>query len=174
VRRLAALALFAACSGGKQAPASDAGNVSLVLDIPNGALDPQGYTSVELVLHEPTGDVPRTATVDLNGNFDLDRIDPSNSVSVESTLRNASGAAVGDGRTAVSSALAGGADHGARAASDRLHRRTGRRTKKRRSAESPGRELGSEVPATARYFAARTTTPAAPGDGTLHVTGSIH
>jgi hypothetical protein len=109
MRRLAALALFAACGGSKQAPAADAGNVSLVLDIPNGALDPQGYTSVEIVLHEPTGDVTRTATVDMNGNFNLDRIDPSNSVSVEATLRNASGAAVGYGRTAVSSALAPGA-----------------------------------------------------------------
>ena len=109
MRRLAALALIAACGGGKPAAAVDAGNVSLVLDIPNGALDPQGYTSVEIVLHEPTGDVPRTASVDSNGNFDLDRIDPSNSVSVEATLRNASGAAVGYGRTAVSSALAAGA-----------------------------------------------------------------
>lgn len=109
MRRLAALALFAACGGSKQAPAADAGNASLVLDIPNGALDPQGYTSVEIVLHEPAGDVTRTATVDRNGNFDLDRIDPSNSVSVEATLRNASGAAVGYGRTAVSSALAAGA-----------------------------------------------------------------
>ncbi|HEX3477788.1 MAG TPA: hypothetical protein VHT91_22355 [Kofleriaceae bacterium] len=108
MRRLAALALIAAC-GSKQAGATDAGNVSLVLDIPNGALDPQGYTSVEIVLHEPTGDVTRTASVDSNGNFNLDRIDPSNSVSVEATLRNASGAAVGYGRTAVSSALAGGA-----------------------------------------------------------------
>src|SRR5215468_7358350 len=109
MRRLAALALFAACGGSKQAPAADTGNVSLVLDIPHGALDPQGYTSVEIVLHEPTGDVTRTASVDMNGNFDLDRIDPSNSVSVEATLRNASGAAVGYGRTAVSSALAAGA-----------------------------------------------------------------
>jgi hypothetical protein len=109
MRRLAALALIAACGGSKQAPAPDAGNVSLALDIPNGALDPQGYTSVEIVLHEPTGDVTRTASVDIQGNFDLDRIDPSNSVSVEATLRNASGAAVGYGRTAVSSALAAGA-----------------------------------------------------------------
>ena len=109
MRRLAALALIAACGGSKQAPAPDAGNVSLVLDIPDGALDPQGYTSVEIVLHEPAGDVTRTASVDMNGNFNLDRIDPSNSVSVEATLRNASGTAVGYGRTAVSSALAAGA-----------------------------------------------------------------
>jgi hypothetical protein len=109
MRWLAALALFAACGGSKQASAVDGGNVSLVLDIPNGALDPQGYTSVEIVLHEPTGDVTRTASVDINGSFNLDRIDPSNSVSVEATLRNASGAPVGYGRTAVASALAAGA-----------------------------------------------------------------
>jgi hypothetical protein len=109
MRWLAALALIAACGGGKQAPGPDAGNASLVLDVPDGALAPQGYTSVEIVLHEPTGDVTRTASVDSNGNFNLDRIDPSNSVSVEATLRNASGAAVGYGRTAVSSALAAGA-----------------------------------------------------------------
>lgn len=109
MRRLAALALLAACGASKQAPAPDAGNASLVLDVPDGALAPQGYSSVEIVLHEPTGDVTRTASVDLHGNFDLDRIDPSNSVSVEATLRNASGAAVGYGRTAVSSALAAGA-----------------------------------------------------------------
>jgi hypothetical protein len=109
MRWLGALALIGACGGSKQAPAPDAGAASIVLDIPNGALDPQGYTSVEIVLHEPTGDITRTTSVDMNGNFSLDRIDPSNSVSVEATLRNASGAAVGYGRTAVSSALAGGA-----------------------------------------------------------------
>src|SRR5215475_7024540 len=110
MRWLGALALIEACHGGsKQAPAPDAGPASLVLDIPHGPLDPQGYTSVEIVLHEPNGDVTRTANVDMNGNFSLDRIDPSNSVSVEATLRNASGAAVGYGRTAVSTALAGGA-----------------------------------------------------------------
>lgn len=102
MRWLAALALIAAC-------APDAGSVSLVLDIPNGALDPQGYTTVEIVLHEPNRDVTQTASIDINGNFNLDRIDPSNSVSVEATLRNASGAAVGYGRTAVSSALTAGA-----------------------------------------------------------------
>jgi hypothetical protein len=109
VRRLAAIALIAACGGSKQAPAPDAGNASLVLDIPDGALDPQGTTSVEIVLHEAGGDITRTTSVDRNGNFDLDRIDPSNSVSVEATLRNASGAAVGYGRSAVSSALTAGA-----------------------------------------------------------------
>jgi len=106
MRRLAALALVAAC-GGNDAP--DASAVSLVLDIPNGMLDPQGYTSVDLVLHERTGDVTRTASITEGGSFALDRIDPSASVAIEATLRNQSGAAVGYGRTAIAAALAEGA-----------------------------------------------------------------
>ena len=108
MRWLGALALLGAC-GGKQAPPPDGGAVSLVLDIPNGMLDPRGYTTVQLVLHEPKRDVTQTATVDGAGNFTLDRIDPSDSVSIEAWLRNDSGAAVGYGRTAVAAALAGGA-----------------------------------------------------------------
>jgi hypothetical protein len=108
MRWLGALALISAC-GGKQAPPPDGGAVSLVLDIPNGMLDPRGYTTVQLVLHEPRRDVTQTATVDGAGNFTLDRIDPSESVSIEAWLRNDSGAAVGYGRTAVAAALAGGA-----------------------------------------------------------------
>jgi len=107
MRWLGALALVGAC-GGTQSP-PDAGAVQLVLDIPNGMLDPKGYSTVEIVLHEPGGDVTRTTTVDGNGNFGLDRIDPSNSVSVEATLRNNSGAAMGYGRTAVAAQLTGGA-----------------------------------------------------------------
>lgn len=104
MRWLGAVALVGAC-GGTQPP----GPVSLVLDVPGGMLDPRGYTSVDIVLHEPDGDVLRTASVDGNGNFGLDRIDPSHSVSIEATLRNNSGAPVGYGRTAVASALAAGA-----------------------------------------------------------------
>ena len=107
MRWLGALALVGAC-GGTHSP-SDAGAVQLVLDIPNGMLDPKGSSTVEIVLHEPGGDVTRTATVDGSGNFGLDRIDPSNSVSVEATLRNNSGAAMGYGRTAVAAQLASGA-----------------------------------------------------------------
>ena len=72
MRWLAALALVGACGGTGSPPAA----VSLVLDIPNGMLDPKGYTTVEIVLHETDGDVTRTATVDASGNFGLDRIDP--------------------------------------------------------------------------------------------------
>lgn len=108
MRWLGALAVIGAC-GGTQPPPPDAGQVSLVLDIPNGMLDPRGYTTVQVVLHEPSGDVTRTASVDDGGNFGLDRIDPSAGVAIEATLRNDSGAAVGYGRTAAPAALAGGA-----------------------------------------------------------------
>jgi hypothetical protein len=110
MRWLGVLAVIGACSGRPAPPQVDAaGPVSLVLDIPHGMLDPGGYATVEIVLHEPGGDVTRTATVDASGHFDLDRIDPSNSVSIEATLRNDLGAAMGYGRSAVASALAGGA-----------------------------------------------------------------
>jgi hypothetical protein len=80
-----------------------------VLDIPNGPLDPKGFTTVEIVLHQPSGDVTRTANVGADNTFDLGTIDPTNSVSIEATLRNDSGAAVGYGRTAMAAAFAGGA-----------------------------------------------------------------
>src|SRR5689334_20496170 len=103
------LALICACGGTPAPPSVDRGGASLELDIPHGMLDPTGYATVQIMLHEPSGDVTRTATVDASGHFDLDRIDPSSSVSVEATLRNSSGAAVGYGRTPVAAALAGGA-----------------------------------------------------------------
>lgn len=106
MRWLGVFALIGAC--GTQAPPG-AGAVSLVLDVPDGMLAPEGYATVEIVLHAPSGDVTRTATVDASGKFGLDRIDPSSSVSIEATLRNDLGAALGYGRTAVASALAGGA-----------------------------------------------------------------
>jgi len=62
-------------------------------------LDPRGYATVEIVLHEASGDVKRTVAVDASGKFDLDRIDPSTSVEIEATLRSSTGAAVGYGRT---------------------------------------------------------------------------
>jgi hypothetical protein len=107
MRRLGALtALPALCSAlacaavgcDSSSPTTPSGTVSLVLDIPNGALDPPDYSTVELVLHEPTRDVVRTASVS-DGSFDLDSIDPSVSTRIEVTLRNDTGAAVGYGRT---------------------------------------------------------------------------
>lgn len=84
--------------------------MSLVLDIPNGLLDPKGYTAVEVLLHESSGDLVRAAAVGGDGTFDLGAIDPSDSIWVEATLRNVSGAAVGYGRTATALAFSGGAE----------------------------------------------------------------
>ena len=36
------------------------GTVSLVLDIPNAALDPKGFSTVEVHLHHPDGDTALT------------------------------------------------------------------------------------------------------------------
>jgi hypothetical protein len=104
---LGVLALCGAC-GGKDPPL-DPGGVSLVLDIPNGVLDPKGFTTVEVVLHAPSGDVVRSANVATDGTFELGSLDPSNMLSVEATLRNDSGASVGYGRTAGATAFMGGA-----------------------------------------------------------------
>jgi hypothetical protein len=84
--------------------------VSLVLDIPNGPLDPLGFSSVEVVLHEASGDVVRSANLRADGRFELGRIEPSPGVAIEATLRNDSGAAVGYGRTADAAAVAGGTE----------------------------------------------------------------
>jgi hypothetical protein len=109
MRKLGVLAVLGAC-GGHSSPPPDAGSVALVLDIPNGALDPQGYSSVEIVLHDPSGvDSTRTATVDGKNHFEIGTIEPTTGVSVEATLRNNTGAAVGYGRTATGAAFASGA-----------------------------------------------------------------
>jgi hypothetical protein len=105
---LCALTLLGAC-GGHGSPPADAGGVSLVLDIPNGALEPKGFTTVEIVLHGPREDMTRTANVAVDNTFALGPIDPTDAVSIEATLRNDSGAAVGYGRTAIAAAFAAGA-----------------------------------------------------------------
>jgi len=105
MRWLAVVVLLGAC-GGKPSP--PAGGVSVVLDIPNGVLDPKGFTTVEVVLHEPSGDIVRSAKVSADGTFDLGEVDPSPMVSVEATLRNDSGAALGYGRSSADAAFAGG------------------------------------------------------------------
>lgn len=97
------LVLLGACGGTSAPPV--AGEVRLVLDIPNGTLDPLGFTSVGVIVHTPSGDLVRSASIaDLT--FDLGSIAPSESVTVEATLRNDSGAAVGYGRTTTAAALA--------------------------------------------------------------------
>jgi hypothetical protein len=103
MRRLLLLALVG-CEMG--APAQ--GSASLVLDIPNGVLDPKGYTTVEVTLHDPAGDTVRSAAVGADGAFDLGDLDPRSAVSVEAVLRDDSGAAVGYGRTAAALDLAAG------------------------------------------------------------------
>ncbi|HEX2685174.1 MAG TPA: hypothetical protein VHN14_01085 [Kofleriaceae bacterium] len=109
---LAVLALVGACGASDPLPAT--GGVSLVLDIPNGALDPKGYTTVEVVLHGPKQDINLSANIDSNNTFKLADInladlEPSKLVSIEATLRNNSGAAVGYGRTAVAMEFIAGA-----------------------------------------------------------------
>src|SRR5262245_21473212 len=119
MRWLGVLAVVCACGGKAPPPPS---GVALELDIEEGTqLAPSGATSVELILHERTRDgqlrdvvlstnlTPDPANPARSG-FDFTGIDPSESVSIEATLRNDSGAAVGYGRTDVATALAGGAD----------------------------------------------------------------
>src|SRR5882762_6013915 len=86
------------------------GNVSIVIDIPNGPLDPKGFTDLDVILHESGGDVERSAKLGPNMTFDLGDIQPTDKLTVEATLRNDSGAAVGYGRTAVSSTLMDGGE----------------------------------------------------------------
>ena len=82
-------------------PNSDS-TVSLQLDIPdtpNATLAPKGYTQVDLRIHSPTGDLERTVAID-GTTFDFGTVDAAMGVSVEAVLRNASGTAVGYGRSA--------------------------------------------------------------------------
>ncbi len=83
-------------------------SVTLSLDIPNAALDPKGYTEVEITMHTPNGDLVRSATVGANGAFDLGDLSAMTGVWVEAALRNESGAAVGYGRTATAVDFAAG------------------------------------------------------------------
>lgn len=104
-----ALGLAAGLGGaGCAADPAASGSASIVLDIPNGALDPAGYTSVEVTLHEANGDTVRSAAVE-GGRFDLGDLDPRAAVSIEAVLRNDAGVAVGYGRTAAAADLAAGA-----------------------------------------------------------------
>lgn len=81
------------------------GTVSLDLERPHGALDPAGFTSVDVVLHEPAAqDVELTAQIKDNA-FSLGTIARGAGITVEATLRNESGAAVGYGRTAVTTTI---------------------------------------------------------------------
>jgi len=94
-----------ACKDDPKSPVSTGGNVSITLDIPNGALDPKGYSDVNIIMHEPDRDLVRTVPVTSEGTFDLEAFDPADAVWVEATLRNQSGTAVGYGRTMTSQPL---------------------------------------------------------------------
>jgi hypothetical protein len=81
----------------------------VILDIPNGALDPAGYRTAEITLREPTGDTVRAVAIAPGGGFDLGEMAPKAEVAIEAILRNDSGTAVGYGRTAGPVALTAGA-----------------------------------------------------------------
>jgi hypothetical protein len=83
------------------------GTVSLVLDIPNAMLDPKGYTSVEIRLHDAEGSSELNVAV-RDGAFDLGAIDVKRGVMIEAALRTDSGTAVGYGRTAAPTDLRDG------------------------------------------------------------------
>jgi hypothetical protein len=85
--------------------------VTLTLAIPKGALEPRGFTTLDLVLHGPTSDVwlstnlSRDATMNLGAAFAGIDFASGTRVSIEATLRNDSGAAVAYGRTAIDAEL---------------------------------------------------------------------
>jgi hypothetical protein len=85
--------------------------VTLTLAIPHGALEPKGYTSLDLVLHGPANDVwlstnlSRNDMMKMGAAFSGIDLAPGTRVSIEATLRNDSGAAVAYGRTAVDKEL---------------------------------------------------------------------
>lgn len=101
------LLLLALVGCGTDEPAE--GRARIVLDIPDGVLAPEGYTTVELTMHEASGDTVRSAVIGDGGSFDLGDLDPRAAISIEAVLRSDSGAAVGYGRTAAAADLAAGA-----------------------------------------------------------------
>jgi hypothetical protein len=104
VRRLVGLAALAACG----TSVGGGGTVSIVLDIPNAALDPKGYSQVELRMHSASGDLERNVPV-FNGAFDLGDLTPMKGTMLDAVLRNDTGEAVGYGRTSLAMDLVAGA-----------------------------------------------------------------
>ena len=82
--------------------------MSIVLDIPNAALDPKGYSQVELRMHSPSGDLERNVPV-FNGSFNLGDLTPMDGASIDAVLRNDTGEAVGYGRSSQPMDLVAGA-----------------------------------------------------------------
>jgi hypothetical protein len=110
MRCLGVFLAIGAC-GGNSSPTGSR-DVTLTLAIPGGTLDPKGYTSLDLVLHGPAGDVWLSSslgkdpvTMATGAAFSGIDLAPGTRVSIEATLRNDTGVAVGYGRTAVDAAL---------------------------------------------------------------------
>ena len=101
-------AAAALCAGCGTNSTTGGGTVQVVLDIPNAALDPKGYSSVELRLHGDSGDLERNVPV-FNGMFDLGDLTPMNEVTVDAVLRTDTGEAVGYGRSSTPMAVVAGA-----------------------------------------------------------------
>lgn len=102
------LVLAGALGGCNAAQNATTAGVTLSLDIPNAALDPKGYTDVDVTLHTAAGDIVRSAKVNDNA-FDLGELDPTTDVWVEAVLRTDTGTAVGYGRTPIGVDFSSGA-----------------------------------------------------------------
>jgi len=101
-------AAAALCAGCGTNSTTAGGTVQVVLDIPNAALDPKGYSSVELRLHGDAGDLERNVPV-FNGTFDLGDLTPMHAVTVDAVLRTDTGEAVGYGRSSTPMDVVAGA-----------------------------------------------------------------
>jgi hypothetical protein len=103
IAAVAAASVLLGCGG------PSGGTVTLVLDIPNAALDPTGFTNVEVRLHQESGDSVMNVAV-ADSAFDLGTIEVTRGVLIEAVLRTDSGVAVGYGRAAAPSDLTAGAE----------------------------------------------------------------
>ena len=101
-------AAAALCAGCGTNSATGGGTVQVILDIPNAALDPKGYSSVELRLHGDSGDLERNVPV-FNGMFDLGDLQTMHNVTVDAVLRTDTGEAVGYGRSSTPMDVVAGA-----------------------------------------------------------------
>ena len=89
------LAGLAGCSAAANQP------VAIVLDIPNGPLEPKGAATVEITLNSITSNdaVIRTANVSASGAFDIGEMPKNQAGRIEAALRSESGALIGYGRS---------------------------------------------------------------------------
>jgi hypothetical protein len=101
-------AAAALCAGCGTNSSTGGGTVQVVLDIPNAALDPQGYSSVELRLHGDSGDLERNVPV-FNMMFDLGDLTEMHQVTVDAVLRTDTGEAVAYGRSSTPMDVVAGA-----------------------------------------------------------------